>query len=749
MDTSPDDDSSNESTSAEPLDLASVLSAFINNGTSASLVKEEDGASFTDDVKPNRKRTAVSPDVIHTKRRNGWSKGHHLEVCKIEVCNTARQRHVFMVHVKKEDMYQNVYDDSYTFRCPQCDYLNSNSVWEAKKHCTSQHGRGVEPISNEEKHKGLILMWNKRCFPDWKQKRPQWWSADDSSSVKENRDMKLEKMDNDEVTALIREAILRREPGDSIVRDEDRDDSEPRTPVPEGLHIDDRTCHLCWEESRYPGRHIAQKHLRKPLYECPVCEGFGSYEGCTVMKHIHKVHPDCPEAQPVSNLERYADEIRDLQNRCFPNRPMKLVRPKESTRPRERHHCKICGSQVAQSDRQRHVYHRHLKRTRIFEKEIDQLNEECFPGWQHRRKPFWWLDNDDKKLEIKREELEVEIEDKIDEVSDDSGKESSPSSSGNDMDDSVFDDSADSQNKDSIGQPMKRVSEGKFSKFLQLCLKEFKPTSNFLRHVAKDHLDMPLFQCAMCDWGAADAYEVKAHMVKVRKHCCTRYDALKPFPKDRVFQPGTLEKKKESTMVSDETKVTCQECFQEMKTEDRQIHVYRHHLKEPRLYECPLCDFSHHACSSDVRAHIKFTHRENPDVMPRANLMQHSQQIAEWNDRCFPGWINRKLPASVMEDFNRCRLCDEDVRQTSRHIAEAHLMIQLHQCPLCEYGAPESRLVKRHLRNNHDEVEMEPIANVVVRRADFSALHDKCFPGRPKRLSNITISGTDLLIDAD
>lgn len=36
-----------------------------------------------------------------------------------------------------------------------------------------------------------------------------------------------------------------------------------------------------------------------------------------------------------------------------------------------------------------------------------------------------------------------------------------------------------------------------------------------------------------------------------------------------------------------------------------QIHVYRHHLKEPRLYECPLCDFSHHACSSDVRAHIK------------------------------------------------------------------------------------------------------------------------------------------------
>ncbi|KAK5975168.1 hypothetical protein GCK32_003458, partial [Trichostrongylus colubriformis] len=32
--------------------------------------------------------------------------------------------------------------------------------------------------------------------------------------------------------------------------------------------------------------------------------------------------------------------------------------------------------------------------------------------------------------------------------------------------------------------------------------------------------------------------------------------------------------------------------------------IQRHHLKEPRLHECSLCDFSHHACSSDVRAHI-------------------------------------------------------------------------------------------------------------------------------------------------
>ncbi|KAK6050242.1 hypothetical protein COOONC_12253 [Cooperia oncophora] len=59
-----------------------------------------------------------------------------------------------------------------------------------------------------------------------------------------------------------------------------------------------------------------------------------------------------------------------------------------------------------------------------YRKEIDQLNEECFPGWQHRRKPFWWLENDEKRPE----------------------------------DDSLYDESLDN-NKDHVGQPMKRVSE--------------------------------------------------------------------------------------------------------------------------------------------------------------------------------------------------------------------------------------------------------------------------------------------------
>lgn len=72
------------------------------------------------------------------------------------------------------------------------------------------------------------------------------------------------------------------------------------------------------------------------------------------MKHIRKIHPEAfddreeggSQIAPISNLERYMDEIRDLQNQCFPNRPMKLARPLANSRPRERHLCRMCNSQV-------------------------------------------------------------------------------------------------------------------------------------------------------------------------------------------------------------------------------------------------------------------------------------------------------------------------------------------------------------------------------------------------------------------
>uniref|UniRef100_A0A1I7WW48 Uncharacterized protein n=1 Tax=Heterorhabditis bacteriophora TaxID=37862 RepID=A0A1I7WW48_HETBA len=34
---------------------------------------------------------------------------------------------------------------------------------------------------------------------------------------------------------------------------------------------------------------------------------------------IFKIHLDNPDAQPINNLEKYADKTRELQSRCFPN----------------------------------------------------------------------------------------------------------------------------------------------------------------------------------------------------------------------------------------------------------------------------------------------------------------------------------------------------------------------------------------------------------------------------------------------
>lgn len=737
---------------ANKLQPVAKRSELFFNGNSST-----DGSLFDGFILDDSAESAVVPNGSKAVRKSTC------QICCVDVCTTARQRHVYQIHLRVANLFQ----------CSACEYTNNNSIWEMRKHCTAVHQGEAHPISNEELHKQDIQAWNQKCFPDWKLKRTAfWWRNEEETAGDQGSSSSF---DGASQNSLLDDSPTQNgfDEGLSFDIDDEAGVAQP----PDGAIVDDRTCHICWEESRYPGRHIAQKHLKKPLYECPVCEGFGSYESCTVTKHINKVHPQHCDTPPISNLERFADEIRDLQSRCFPNRPMKLVRPHAGSRPRERHICQLCNTQVAQSDRQRHVYHRHLKRQRIFEcplcnfasnydvhrvkwhikwmhkedtnaeplshendfrDEIDKLNEQCFPGWQHRRRPFWWLDSDEAEKRAEQVKLKIKAESKPEEPA---HNEAPPT-----------------VDKEKEKVPSKVTVPAKDSEWTcMLCKKEFKPSSNFLRHVAKDHLNIPLYQCPVCEGhGGQDAYEIRSHMLKV--HGGVQVDPISNLEEhaeeiQAVYQqcfPGRklknlpLEKKLSQDLKTyDDPRVQCRECGQEMKTEDRQIHVYRHHLKEPRLYECPLCDFAHHACSSDVKAHIKYAHRENAHLAPKANLLEFSKEISEWNLRCFPGWINRRLPAAALEDFNRCRVCDIEVRQTSRHIAEVHLKMSLHQCPLCDYGAAESRLVRRHMKNNHRKKEvrgLEPIANVVEHRAAFSELHDQCFPGRPKRLSNITIS---------
>ncbi|CAG9536600.1 unnamed protein product [Cercopithifilaria johnstoni] len=678
------------------------------------------------------------------------------QICHVDVCTTARQRHVYQFHLRISNLFQ----------CSNCSYTNNNSIWEMRKHCNAIHQGNAYPISNEATYMHEIQNWNQQCFPDWKLKKSS-FLRQGISRLEQN---KIPSEDN-ELKTVSYGSVPTNTSYDEISNCDMNNDNQyvMRQSIVADI-VDDRTCHLCWEESRYPGRHIAQKHLKKSLYQCPICQDFGSYESCTVTKHINRIHPEHCDALPISNLDRYAQEIRDLQKKCFPNRPMKLVRPHIGNRPRERHICQICKIQVAQSDRQRHVYHRHLKQQRIFEcplcsfasnydihrvkwhikwmhkddpnrepyshendykEEIDRLNERCFPGWQHRRKRFWWfnIDGSDKQDVKKNVPIDV-VEER---------KEST---------EVII-------SKSSV---IKEESDEKLTEWTcMLCKKEFKPSSNFLRHVAKDHLKISLYQCPICKGhGGQDAYEIRSHMQKLHdEYMQEPISNIEKYAEEiqKMYQqcfPGrklrnlwSEKKASQNGKTFEGLKVQCRECGQEMKTEDRQIHVYRHHLKEPRLYQCPLCEFSHHACSSDVKAHIKYAHRNNADLAPTANLMKFSKEIAIWNLRCFPGWINRRLPASALEDFNRCRVCDVEVRQTSRHIAEVHLKMSLHQCPLCDYGASESRLVRRHMKNGHRRKEvkgLEPIANVVKHRAAFSEMHDRCFPGRPKRLSNITIS---------
>ena len=122
----------------------------------AKKVKEEPTEAATN----GRNSPGVHPNgLVDSKAKNKVTcqvnftlgRSNPIQVCRVEVCNTARQRHVFMIHVKQDDMY----------KCPQCDYVNSNSIWEAKKH-TAQHGKNVEPISNEDKYKTSIMVRTSR-----------------------------------------------------------------------------------------------------------------------------------------------------------------------------------------------------------------------------------------------------------------------------------------------------------------------------------------------------------------------------------------------------------------------------------------------------------------------------------------------------------------------------------------------------------------------------------------------------------
>uniref|UniRef100_A0A0M3IUU7 C2H2-type domain-containing protein n=1 Tax=Ascaris lumbricoides TaxID=6252 RepID=A0A0M3IUU7_ASCLU len=199
--------------------------ATLENSLFESLLSEEpsEAAVVPNGSKAVRKSTCQVGIVLYQM----------IEVCHVDVCTTARQRHVYQIHLRVANLFQ----------CSACDYTNNNSVWEMRKHCTAVHQGDAQPISNEELHKQDIQMWNQKCFPDWRLKRTAfWWRNDDESAPDQCSSSSCE---DGTQNSLIEEDTNQNgiyEDGISFELDDETANSQP----PDGLVVDDRTCHICW-----------------------------------------------------------------------------------------------------------------------------------------------------------------------------------------------------------------------------------------------------------------------------------------------------------------------------------------------------------------------------------------------------------------------------------------------------------------------------------------------------------------------
>lgn len=111
---------------------------------------------------------------------------------------------------------------------------------------------------------------------------------------------------------------------------------------------------------------------------------------------------------------------------------------------------------------------------------------------------------------------------------------------------------------------------------------------------------------------------------------------------------------------------------------------------------------------------------------------------------CLPPSLKTSIGTfPIHSPISSCRLCNEEVRQTSRHIAEVHLLISLHQCPLCEYGAAESRLVRRHMKNNHKKKDLKVRPFPAASRRVSSLLQMSLSDGRNSRRCMTNASPAD------
>lgn len=76
-------------------------------------------------------------------------------------------------------------------------------------------------------------------------------------------------------------------------------------------------CHICLTIVSDPIRHARQVHLRQPVFQCPCCSFYSTWNEVAVNIHLVVAHGDPPHCEPIDNSPLYAASLQDCVNKCY------------------------------------------------------------------------------------------------------------------------------------------------------------------------------------------------------------------------------------------------------------------------------------------------------------------------------------------------------------------------------------------------------------------------------------------------
>lgn len=76
-------------------------------------------------------------------------------------------------------------------------------------------------------------------------------------------------------------------------------------------------CQLCLVIVDDPIRHVRQDHLELPVFQCPCCSFYSTWNAMEVTIHLTVAHGDPADRAPIDNTFVYAALLRDWANKCY------------------------------------------------------------------------------------------------------------------------------------------------------------------------------------------------------------------------------------------------------------------------------------------------------------------------------------------------------------------------------------------------------------------------------------------------